>query len=116
VADEDYFVWRSISLSYLKLLGDFEMAENAWKNQIANGGDLYRLSQVAVDLVLHVATDEAISQGRELMHRAEKFVRAGCDYLELADIWNDYFDDPDRAQECKELCIIHDRKPKGHRQ
>ncbi len=115
VADLDFFAFRNISLCYLQLLGDFKMAENARKNQIANSHSLDCMIQNAIDLCLYVATDEAISQGRELMHRAEKYVRAGCDYLELADIWNDFFHAPDRAQECRERCFEYDRKSKGSR-
>ena len=110
LAGLDGYAWRLISINYLRLLGDFEAADRARSNQLSNWVNLYSITQVAFDLVIYVGTDEAMSEGRSLMHRAEKHARSGSDYLELSDVWEHYFDDKDRADKFKELAITYDKK------
>lgn len=106
----DFFAWRAIASAYLKLLADFDASHVARRMQIAGACDLFCHSQTAIDLVTQVATPEAFSLAKTSMWRAEEFIRAGCDFLDLAEIWSEYFGDEERSDECKRLCDLHDRK------
>ena len=111
LAGMDSDVWRWISIQYLKLMGDFEASRVTRNRQVESANKSYHITQAAFDLLFFIGADEAITEGQELMQRAETIACTGSEYSDLAYVWGEYFGDKDRANKFNKLAIDHGTKP-----